>query len=468
MEFICIGAGISSLMFAYRIIENMKYGAPEAHITILEKGRPIKERKCPILEKTSDRCLKCRQCAIVTGEAGAGSFNDGKYIMPDRGSYKDYGGWLGQYLGFELMNGYIHAVDNALMGFATSDYPLYEPSDEFPAECLKYDMHALSATIRHFGSDGNYQVMSALLDYLKANGVDIITSVDISSIDTDNKTVYANTGEYHYDNLFIGAGRTGTAWFEEFCRTHGVDMVNNRVDIGVRVEIPDKVCKSIIDTIYEPKILVRTKPYGDIVRTFCWNNNRAKVCVENNSGILSVNGFANSIDGEDTGNSNFALLSSINFSTPFKYPTQYAQYVATMSNMISNNSVLVQRYGDLKLGRRTNDHRLAQSTTIPSLKTAVAGDISLALPKRILDNICSAIDQLNNVFPGIANYDTLLYSPEIKMYSARPVFKNEDFEILDGVYCFGDCSSVTRSLSQAGAMGVYVADKVGLKIGGAK
>lgn len=460
MNYVCIGAGISSLMFSYRLLENLKKNGKDGKIIILEKGKKIELRKCPILEKKTDRCLKCRQCAIVSGEAGAGSFNDGKYIMPDRVSYKSYGGWLGQYMDFETMDGYIRAVDKALMGFAKEPYPLYEPSNDFPAECLKYDMYALSANIRHFGSDGNYQVMSDLIAYLKSKGVEIITDTDIEQIDTQKKQIKANTGVFNYDKLFIGAGRTGMAWFEDFCKTHGIEMVNNRVDIGVRVEIPDSVCKNIIHTIYEPKILVRTKPYGDIVRTFCWNNNRAKVCVENNSGILSVNGFANSIDGEDTGNSNFALLSSINFSTPFKYPTQYAQYVAAMSNMISNNSVLVQRFGDLKLGRRTNDHRLSQSTTVPSLKTAVAGDISLALPKRILDNICSALEQLNNVFPGIANYDTLLYSPEIKMYSAKPVFLNEKFEILDDVFCFGDCSSVTRSLSQAGAMGVYVADCV--------
>lgn len=461
MTYVCIGAGISSLMFSYRLLQNLKKEGKEGKIIILEKGKKINERKCPILDKKSDRCLKCRQCAIVTGEAGAGSFNDGKYIMPDRLSYKNYGGWLGQYLKFEEMDSYIRLVDEALMGFAKEDYPLYKPTDELRAKCLQYDMTALSATIRHFGSDGNFQVMSDLISYLKSNGVEIVTDTEIESIDVEEKTIKANTGTFRYDMLFIGAGRTGTAWFEDFCKTHGVEMVNNRVDIGVRVEIPDTVCKSIIDTIYEPKILVRTRPYGDIVRTFCWNNNRAKVCIENNSGILSVNGFANSVSGEDTGNSNFALLSSINFSTPFKYPTQYAQYVAAMSNMISNNSVLVQRFGDLKLGRRTNEHRLAQSTTIPSLKTAVAGDISLALPKRILDNICSAIEQLNNVFPGIANYDTLLYSPEIKMYSARPVFLNEKFEIIKDVYCFGDCSSVTRSLSQAGAMGAYVADKIG-------
>ncbi len=228
----------------------------------------------------------------------------------------------------------------------------------------------------------------------------------------------------------------------------------------MRVEVRSEICHEIAKSIYEPKIYYRSKSYGDMTRTFCWNNGDARVCVENNEGVLSVNGYANSSSNANSGNSNFALLTSINFSSPFKQPTEYERYVASLSNMISGNSVLVQRLGDLKIGRRTTEKRLSQSTTVPTLQTAVAGDISLAMPKRILDDIIETLDALNNVIKGLNNYDTLLYSPEIKTYSARPAFVSDNFEIAKDVYAIGDGSGVTLSLSQAGAMGLFVADKI--------
>lgn len=450
---VCVGAGIANLMFAYEA----KKLRPDYKIAILDKGRELPDRVCPILEGKAEKCVKCPSCAIVNGISGSGAKNDGKYIIPDESSF-DYGGWLSSYLPHSDVREMIKYLDSVLREFADKDYPMYEPSAEFRRECLKYDLHLQQASIRHYGSDGNYNVMSALVEYLRSVGVEIYPNADVVDVDIAAKRVVTAKGdEYEYEKLVLGIGRTGSGWLTDFCRKNNIPLKNNKVDIGVRVEIPADVCASISSGIYEPKIYYRTKQYGDLVRTFCWNNGDARVCVENNDGIMSVNGYSNSNSGASTGCSNFALLSSINFTTPFDNPTQYVRYVAALSNMVSGDNVLVQRYGDLLAGRRTNAHRLGQSTVIPTLKTAVAGDISLALPKRTLDNIIEMIGQLDCVMPGMANYDTLMYSPEIKMYSARPHFMDSSFAIADGVYAIGDGAGVTRSLSQAGAMGIYVA-----------
>lgn len=451
-NYVFVGGGFSALMSAYRIKQNK----PDATVAILEKGKPLSDRKCPAENK---KCLQCKTCSVVCGVAGGGSMNDGKYILPTKDSL-DYGGWLNDYLPAETVYDYIHQVDKILVGFADKEYPLYSPSMEFKQECLKNDLHLSTAKIRHYGSDGNYQVMSALVKHLESVNVDIFTNVEITDIDINKKVITSVKDVYQYEKMIIAVGRCGSLWFINFCNNNQIPITNNRVDVGVRVEIPSGICYDIAKTIYEPKIRYRSKCYGDKTRTFCWNNGDARVCIENNDGVLSVNGYANSATNANTGNSNFALLTSINFTDPFRNPTEYARYIASLSNMISGGSVLVQRLGDLKRGQRTNEHRLAQSTTVPTLKSAVAGDIALALPKRILDNIVETLAALNNVIRGISNYDTLLYSPEIKTYSARPKFIDDNFQIAKDVYACGDCCGVSRSLSQSGAMGIYIADKL--------
>ncbi len=452
-DYIFIGGGFSALMSAYRIKQNN----PAATIGILEKGKPLSERKCPAENK---KCLNCKTCAIVCGVSGGGAKNDGKYILPLKDSVMDYGGWLAEYLPTDMVFDYINQVDKILTGFSNKEYPLYSPSSEFKQECLKYDLHLRMAKVRHYGSDGNYQVMSELVKHLENVSVDIHTSVEIENIDLDEKLIDTTDKVYRYGKLILAVGRTGSPWFISFCNKNNIPLTNNRVDIGVRVEIPSEVCYEIAKTIYEPKIHYRSKCYGDVTRTFCWNNGDAKVCVENNDGVMSVNGYANSSSNENTGNSNFALLTSINFTSPFQDSTTFARGIASLSNMISGGNVLVQRLGDLKRGQRTNQHRLLQSTTRPTLQSAVAGDISLALPKRILDNIVETLDALNNVIKGINNYDTLLYSPEIKTYSAKPKFLDDTFQIAKDIFSLGDCCGISRSLSQSGAMGLYLSDKL--------
>jgi uncharacterized FAD-dependent dehydrogenase len=235
-------------------------------------------------------------------------------------------------------------------------------------------------------------------------------------------------------------------------------MGNTQVDVGVRVELPDIIWRDFSEKIYEPKIWYRSKAYGDITRMFCFND-RGNVVVENTDGVLTVNGHSYRGEEKKTKNSNFALLSTIKFTEPFKNPIEYARYIASLSNLISGGSVLIQRLGDLRQGRRTDHHRLRQSTTRPTLN-AVPGDLSLCMPKRQLDNILETLDQLDIIAPGTANHDTLLYGVECKYYSARP--EANDFELMgcDNIYSVGDGGGFTRSLSHAAAHGLYVSDKI--------
>ena len=233
-------------------------------------------------------------------------------------------------------------------------------------------------------------------------------------------------------------------------------MRSNHVDIGVRVEMKDIIWKEFSDQIYEPKILYKTKTFEDRCRMFCFNKG-GLVSAENNHGIITANGYSFADPDKKTDNCNFAILSSIRFTEPFNQPTEYAESISRLANMIGKGNVLVQRFGDLVRGRRTNDHRLGQNTVAPTLK-ATAGDISLVLPHRILTNIIETIYALDRVAPGTANDDTLLYGCESKYYSIRPEFMNDKFELIDGVYIIGDGSGICRGLSQSGAMGIYVAD----------
>ena len=248
----------------------------------------------------------------------------------------------------------------------------------------------------------------------------------------------------------------GSKLFTKWCADNQIPMTNNQVDIGVRVELPSMIWEDFAKKIYEPKIIYRSKRYGDTTRMFCFND-RGSVVTENTDGVLTVNGHSYRDPARKTANSNFALLSTIRFTQPFREPIEYARHVASLANLISGGSVLVQRLGDLECGRRTEEKRLRQSTTIPTLN-AVPGDLSLCMPKRQLDNIIETLHALDAVAPGTSNYDTLLYGIECKYYSARPECENFQVKGCKNIYAIGDGAGFTRSLSQASANGLYVAD----------
>lgn len=446
---VIIGGGIGGLMAAYRLHRN----APEMKIAVTERGNTLENRHCPAGKDKI--CAHCKTCSITSGYAGAGAFSDGKFNLGTA-----YGGTLGEELGDDVANKYIAEVDKILNEYCTSGIPkVYRSNDELKLKCLQNNLRLLDMNVKHLGTDNNYLTMQNLIHAIEADGTALFAFYDCERVERDGENYilhYTNGESLTARHIIIATGRGGANFVADFCRSFDVPMRSNHIDIGVRVEMKDIIWKEFSDRIYEPKILYKTKTFEDRCRMFCFNKG-GLVSAENNHGIITANGHSFAEQDKKTDNCNFAILSSIRFTEPFNQPTEYAENISRLANMIGKGNVLVQRFGDLVRGRRTNDHRLSQNTVIPTLR-ATAGDISLVLPHRILTNIIETIYALDRVAPGTANDDTLLYGCESKYYSIRPVFRNREFELVDGVYIIGDGSGICRGLSQSGAMGIYVAD----------
>lgn len=451
---IIIGGGIGGLMTAYRLTEN----DPTLRVCLVEQGSPLSRRRCPIVTKQAESCIRCKSCAIMEGMGGAGAFSDGKYVIST-----EYGGWLTDILPPETVMAYIEQADKILVAYGATE-ERYQPSDELKRLCIRHDLHMQQAQLKHLGTDSNFETMRAMTDALEQRCT-ILTNTHVTAVDTKTRavTVQDASGERTLTahKVIFAVGRVGSRMFARWCGENKIVMQNNQVDIGVRVELPSIVWDEFSRKIYEPKILYRSKGYGDTTRMFCFNE-RGSVVTENTDGVLTVNGHSYRDPAKKTQNSNFALLSTMRFTSPFREPIEYARHVASLANLISGGGVLVQRLGDLQNGRRTDEKRLAQSTTRPTLH-AVPGDLSLCLPKRQLDNIVETLQQLDLVAPGTANFDTLLYGIECKYYSARPACIDFELEGHPGFYAIGDGAGFTRSLSQAAANGLYVADKISKK-----
>ena len=359
---------------------------------------------------------------------GAGAFSDGKYNFTT-----NFGGWLTDYLEQEYIMDLIEYVDSINVNFGATMERYSTESEEAKISklALGYDLHLLSASVKHLGTENNRQILYRMYDYLTEK-VEIVCNAPVDSIESIDSgySLKMKNGQMITCKYLIAApGRTGAEWFSAQCRKLGLSLINNQVDIGVRVELPAKVFEHITNVVYESKFLYRTKQYGDVVRTFCMNP-YGYVVSENVEGIITVNGHSYTDKALRSENTNFALLVSNRFTEPFKEPYQYGKSIASLSNMLGGG-VLVQRFGDLIQGKRTNEHRLGQSFTKPTLK-ATPGDLSLVLTKRHLDNIIEMIHVLDNIAPGTANYDTLLYGVEVKFYSSRLQLSNEFETRLEG------------------------------------
>ena len=445
MKVIIIGAGEAGLYAAYELSKLTDY-----EITVLEKGNDIYSRKCPIIEGKVNECINCATCAIMNGFGGAGAFSDGKFNFTT-----EFGGWLTDYLTKEETMSLIEYVDsiNIKFGATTERFTTSsKEAEEVKIKALQNDLHLLNADCKHLGTENNLKILSNIYEYLK----DKVNFKFNTSVQTFNEhEVITDKETLPYDYLICAPGRSGAEWLANIFKELGIHLTNNQVDIGVRVELPALVFKHITDTVYESKLVYRTKQYGDFVRTFCMNP-YGQVVTENTEGIITVNGHSYSDPKLQSENTNFALLVSNKFTEPFNAPYKYGKHIASLSNMLAGG-VLVQRFGDLIKGNRTTSHRLQQSRVRPTLTAATPGDLSLAIPKRQLDDIIEMIYALDKIAPGTANYDTLLYGAEVKFYSSR-VDLDENLETpIKNVFAIGDGAGITRGLSQAGASGVKVA-----------
>lgn len=448
-DIIIVGAGASGVFLSYELSKlNTK-----AKVLMIEKGSDVSRRICPIKAGKTPVCIKCDPCQIMNGFGGAGALSDGKYNITNQ-----FGGDLHNYIGAEPAMDLMEYVDRVLCEMGGADAKLYATSNsDLKRVALQHNLHLLDAKVRHLGTDRNFQILEKMYQYTK-DQIEILFHTLVMSVDQEENGgfhITTNCGEeYRCANLVLATGRSGSRWISDTCEKLGIELQRNRVDIGVRVELPAVIFKHITDEVYESKIVYKTDKYNDMVRTFCMNP-YGEVVAENTNGIVTVNGHSYSDPALQTENTNFALLVSNKFTEPFKDSNEYGESIAKLSNMLGGG-VLLQRFGDLVKGRRSSARRMEKCFTRPTLK-ATPGDLSLVIPKRQLDNIIEMVYALDEIAPGTANEDTLLYGVEVKFYNSK-VLVDENLETkIKGLYVLGDGSGVTHSLSQASASGVHAA-----------
>ena len=459
-DVIIVGAGPAGIMTSYELyLKN-----PELKVLLIDKGHDVMYRHCPIKDKKIKSCPQIKEhepgclpaCSITSGFGGAGAYSDGKFNITS-----EFGGWLTDYLDNQEVENVIHYVDELYLKHgATHDItdPTTDKIKDIERRGYAVGLKLLRAKVRHLGTEENLRIMTEMSNELKEH-IDTAYKTAVKDIIVENNRakgiVLENGEEITASYIVLAPGRDGSTWLSKVLKNQGLELYNNQVDIGVRVETNNIVMDEINKNLYEGKFVYNAS-VGTKVRTFC-SNPSGHVVVENHSGTMLANGHAYHDPKLGSPNTNFALLVSHVFSEPFNEPNEFAHEVARLANMLSHGSIIVQRYGDIKRARRTTEKRLKEGYTVPTLPEAVPGDLGLVLPYNTMKSIIEMIEALDHVTPGIANEHTLLYGVEAKFYSARPKVR-EGFESeIDGLYVGGDGAGLTRGLAQAGANGILIA-----------
>ncbi len=454
-DVLIIGAGPAGIFTA---LEMVRRGSRKK-ILIVEKGQPVEKRRCP--KAIVGHCVNCKPyCHITTGFSGAGAFSDGKLSL----SY-EVGGDLPDLIGADLVQDTIHYTDGIYLEFGADTHVegLGNPDKVkvIRKNAIQAGLKLVDCPIRHLGTEKAQQLYLAIEQYLSEHGVEMMFGWECEDLLLENENCVGATlrrGDESCDcraeHTVVATGRRGADWLERICAEHGIAHQPGTVDIGVRVEVRNEVMEFVNEVLYESKLIGYPRPFKNKVRTFCQNPG-GFVSQENYDNDLAVvNGH--SYKDRKSENTNLAILCSHNFTTPFNQPIAYAQKVGELTNMLGDGHILVQRFGDILDGKRTWEKELSRSNVRPSLPDAVAGDITAAMPYRAMTNIVGFIQAVDQVVPGFASYETLLYSPELKFYSNK-VKMDTDFNTnIRNLHCLGDSSGWTRGLMMASVMGVLM------------
>ena len=458
-DVVVVGAGPAGIFTSYELITKN----PQLNVLLVDKGLDIYSRKCPILEKKITKCPINKEgvsgcfpaCSITNGFGGAGAYSDGKFNVTS-----EFGGWMTEYLDNELVEELIEYVDSINLAHGATPNitdPTTKKVKEIEKRGLASGLKLLRAKVRHLGTEQNLKILQSIYEHLQGK-ITMKYKTEVTDIMVENgsvKGVMLNGDKVYSNKVVIAPGRDGSAWLSKITKKYGINQVANQVDIGVRVETNDELMEEINENLYEGKFIFRTS-VGTTVRTFC-SNPSGHVVVENHSGTMLANGHAYRDKNLGSKNTNFALLVSHKFSHPFNQPNEFAHEISRLANKLSNGSIVVQTYGDIKRGRRTTDKRLKESFVTPTLKEAVPGDLGLVLPYNTMKSLIEMVEALENVTPGIASDHTLFYGVEAKFYSARPEVDTHFESKVKGLYFGGDGAGITRGLAQAGANGVWIA-----------
>jgi uncharacterized FAD-dependent dehydrogenase len=461
-DVLIVGTGPAGIFTALELIRQNS----NQKILMIEKGVAVDQRRCP--KSKTKECVKCKPyCHITTGFSGAGAFSDGKLSL----SY-EVGGDLPSLIGADLAQEMINYTDKIYLEFGADTkvegVDNIEKIKDIRRRAIQSGLKLVDCPIRHLGTEKTQKIYFGLQQYLVENGVDIMFNTVCKDLIIDNGlcsgVVVADSNDQDKTrtlkakHIVVATGRKGADWLDQMCRMHGIGHKPGTVDIGVRVEVRNEIMEEVNNLLYEPKLIGYPKPFKNKVRTFCQNPG-GFVSQENyDNNLALVNGH--SYKDLKSENTNVAILCSHNFSIPFEEPIAYAQMVGKLVNMLADGHILVQRYGDILDGKRTWEKELEYSNVRPTLKDAIAGDISAALPYRTLINILSFIQSMDMVVTGFASNETLLYAPEIKFYSNRIIMDKDLNTNIGNLYCLGDSSGWTRGLMMASIMGVLMGKKL--------
>lgn len=457
-DVVIVGAGPAGIFTALELKEK----APSLSVLLVDEGPGIDRRACP--SRQTGRCVHCKPCNIMSGWAGAGAFSDGKLSLSE-----EVGGNITEYMSREEARELIAYADAIYTRFGAPEqvHGLNDKKvEEIDYECSRHNIHLIHCPVRHMGTEYSFETLRGMYRWLekqegftfreqtRAESLAVkdgrVTGVNLVSRSGEAETVEAGA-------VIAAPGRGGAGWLSKIARDNGLDTRNNEVDIGVRVEVPNAVMDHLTRYLYEAKLVYYSDTFENKVRTFCMNPGGIVSEEHYDGGIAVVNGHSYAEEERRTGNTNFALLVSSRFTEPFDRPIEYGKYIAQLGNMLTGGGIMVQRLGDLLQGRRTDADRLSRSTTIPTLKTAVPGDMSFVLPHRHLTSIIEALRAFDKVAPGMYSKNTLLYGVEVKFYSSKVSVDSRFMTALPGLYAIGDGAGITRGLMQASVTGVVVA-----------
>ena len=457
-DVIIVGAGPAGIFTALEL----KRKAPEKTVLLVDEGLTIDRRNCPA--RKTGRCVHCQPCNIMSGWSGAGAFSDGKLSLSE-----EVGGNIVEYMSREEARELIRYADSIYTAFGAPDkvHGLDDKRvEEIDYECSRHNIHLIHCPVRHMGTEYSFETLRNMYRWLveqpgfefreltRADSLRIengrVTGVTLVTRGQEPETVSAGC-------VVAAPGRGGADWLNRVARENGIDTRNNEVDIGVRVEVPNAVMDHLTKALYEAKMVYYSDTFENKVRTFCMNPGGIVSEEHYEGGIAVVNGHSYAEEERRTGNTNFAMLVCSRFTEPFNRPIEYGRYIAQLGNMLTGGGIMVQRLGDLLQGRRTDADRLARSTTVPTLKTAVPGDLSFVLPHRHLTSLIEAMVAFDKVAPGLYSKNTLLYGVEVKFYSSKVKVDGHFRTAVEGLYAIGDGAGITRGLMQASVTGVVVA-----------
>lgn len=463
-DLIVVGMGPSSIFLAYELIQKNK----AQKVLLIDEGKRVEKRVCPI-ERT-EKCIGCKPyCNITSGFSGAGAFSDGKLSLYNEEDDDIYvGGELHHYIGVEKTKRLIDYADSIYLKFGASEklegVDHRDKVKPIKEKAKKEGVDLINIPIRHLGTEKAHELYKKLEDYLEDNGINMLFETSVTDLLLEDEVIKGVTikdtktkeeKNVYADHVVIAVGRKGANWLSEMCQVHNIDTKPGTVDIGVRYELPDKVMKEINEYMYEGKFIGRPEPFKDKVRTFCQNPSGFVSTEVYDDKLTLVNGH--SYKDRKSTNTNLAILVSHNFKDPFDKPIDYGINVAKNVNELAKDGVLVQRLGDIYRGKRTWDKELQKNELDPTLKAAVAGDITFAIGYRTMTDILNFIRQMDKIVEGFADPNNLLYAPEIKFYSNKLVI-DENFETnIKGLYSIGDGGGMTRGLMMASCSGIQMA-----------